>query len=164
MFRLLFYFLSFIFVFAFHQILKILLSSFTPHLFLLQVVYFALFYSSRISMIYGFIVGIIIDIFSITPIGLQSFVFVLISYIVGKLEEKIEKTNIFTQVIISLFASILYIACHYFFVKILPSIETRSLLIGEYFSILTTSAVAPLFFKLLHWWDRVITQILYSKY
>jgi rod shape-determining protein MreD len=151
MFRLLFYFLSFIFVFAFHQILKILLSSFTPHLFLLQVVYFALFYSSRISMIYGFIVGIIIDIFSITPIG-------------GKLEEKIEKTNIFTQVIISLFASILYIACHYFFVKILPSIETRSLLIGEYFSILTTSAVAPLFFKLLHWWDRVITQILYSKY
>jgi|GEM_PF-5029812 len=164
MLHFLFYFFSFIFVFAFHQVFKIFLTSFTPHLFLLQIVYFALFYSSRIGMIYGFVIGFVIDIFSITPIGLQSFVFVLISYIVGKLEEKIEKANLVVQILICLFASALYTVCHYFFVKILPSVETRTLSLGEYFSVFTTSAIAPLFFRLFQWWDRVITQILYSKY
>lgn len=56
-----------------------------PSFSLILILYIAISNGSFVGLICGFVSGLILDFLSLAPIGLHSFIFTLMGYIVGKL-------------------------------------------------------------------------------
>lgn len=94
-------------------IVQIALSSFLhhshirPNLMLIVTAFFALFSDERFGAETGLLCGLLLDIFSIRPFGLNAALFGAAGYLIGKSNSKFYKDSVITHVILTFAASLL---------------------------------------------------------
>jgi len=117
--------------------------------------YFCFYQPDRISVIYLFILGLIFDSLQITPLGMTSLCFIVVSKLIYFLKKKRTRTNFQNEfisfVIVLVAVQILTLIIFYYFSKSSPE---YSLLI---INITLTLALYPLFRYILQFFYRYQT-------
>lgn len=112
-------------VIFFFQILLIGFFNFEgtrPDVILLATIFFALFTDARLGLRVGFLSGLLLDIVSIRLPGMNTALYALCGYVVGKYNGKFYKESAITHFIITLTASI-FILTVLFLSASLPHLE-----------------------------------------
>ena len=155
---LLFVFLTLILTLVAQSVFSLYLPLFglVPELVLISVVYFSLKQGAIFGEFYGFVAGIILDVFSLQIFGLRSFLFTIVGFSVGSYSHKLDESKIKVQVLINFVAMFL---C-FFVMKIIsvfffsnPAIFNVK---GLLWTIVYSCAIVPFEFILLEIWVKKI--------
>ena len=93
-------------------------SPFRPNLLIIITFFFALFTDEKFAFKTGLLSGILLDIFSIRFLGLNTFLFSFSSYIIGKYNHKFYKDSIITHVILTFMMSFFILSVYFLFVNL----------------------------------------------
>jgi len=80
-----------------------------PQILLVCVIFFSLRYGALFGEIFGFISGLFLDTFAISIFGVNSLVFILVSYIYGNFSKKLDENKIGVQMLLVFIASYLHV-------------------------------------------------------
>jgi rod shape-determining protein MreD len=123
-----------------------------PNFILILVVYIGLTRGVIAAEIIGFLFGLTWDVFSTDVFGIRAVVFTTVGYLIGMMNKNFDKDSFSTQIIIMLFANIVYWCWFSFIYLILYSGENNHLFfitIKSVFKILSTALFAPVVFFIL---------------
>ncbi len=121
-----------------------------PELLLIVTIFFGFHFGIIRGAETGLICGILKDLFSITPFGVNTFSFLCIGFLSGYLRNKLYKENFFVQFLLSNLA--VYFATAIYFLYMHKSLDGE---IGVYFWRITaykglyTGVIAPILFYIL---------------
>lgn len=79
-----------------------------PNLFIILVLFIGLFMNKKIACVYGFIIGMYLDILTGKQIGISAFIFSFIGYICGVIDKSFSKESKLNIIIIVICATIVY--------------------------------------------------------
>ncbi|GHU22360.1 rod shape-determining protein MreD [Spirochaetia bacterium] len=122
-----------------------------PDLVLIVIVFSAFYNGSLTGQLTGFFSGILLDLLSASPLGLNALVFVIIGALVGLLHEALSINNLFFGALIcttaTLFKVIFYIGLHQIFTQSIPAY-----IFGDptfFTELISNTILAPVVFFLL---------------
>jgi rod shape-determining protein MreD len=126
-------------------------SVFIPNFWLITVFFLTIYKNSRLSLITIFLLGIFMDVFEIGIFGLNSFLFLIIYFLIKRLLPKIyfeQSAEINPNIIFIIFIfSVFYYMSKFFIFKLFNlNIHLELKIIYKFISILIFS---PIFFKIL---------------
>jgi rod shape-determining protein MreD len=78
-----------------------------PSLFLIAVIYIALFWGKRPGMWFGFAAGLFLDLFAPQHMGLNTLLFTSVGFLVGSMAASLYREKFLSQVLILLFVSLM---------------------------------------------------------
>lgn len=90
-----------------------------PNLFLGYVVFLALFFSHTETVIWSFLIGVILDFIYLKVFGINSIAFLITGYTIGWLNKRVDESIRRVQIIILFLASFLYFLSYFIFSLIL---------------------------------------------
>jgi rod shape-determining protein MreD len=79
-----------------------------PNFILILIVYLGLSKGSMDAQLLGFLFGLTWDVFSTDIFGIRAIMFTFIGYFIGILSKKFDRSRVFTQCAVVLFASVIY--------------------------------------------------------
>lgn len=94
------------------------ISGVKPNLFVILVLFIGLFMNKKIACIYGFIIGLYLDVLTGKQIGISAFTYALIGYLCGILDKSFSKENRINIIIMVICSTILYEVSVYLFYAI----------------------------------------------
>ncbi|EFW37485.1 rod shape-determining protein MreD [Treponema phagedenis F0421] len=124
----------------------------SPDLVLVLILYLAIYNGSRVGIWTGFFSGLAIDFLSISPIGLHSFTFTLIGYLVGKLYDRYNLNKFFVPIVLA-FSATLIKAALFFVLHLLfgTNIKVYNVLgLNFWIEVGINALCAPILFGLLN--------------
>lgn len=86
-----------------------------PNLFLAYIVFFALFFGHTETVIWSFFIGAILDFIYLKIFGINTLLFLIIGYLIGWLNKRVDERLKKVQIIILLLASVLYFLLYFLF-------------------------------------------------
>ncbi|MGR3310799.1 MAG: rod shape-determining protein MreD [Candidatus Brocadiales bacterium] len=122
-----------------------------PDLFIIFVIIFSLKIDTKQASLLNFFVGITKDIFSLGPLGLNAFLFIICGFLISLIKDRIFKEHPLTQAIITFFTSLLY-GIGYVFILSLSSYSVSITGVGWRVTMAAfyTALIAPFAYRLLH--------------
>lgn len=124
-----------------------------PNFQLLAVVFFALRYGSVPGEYFGFFLGLLADVGSISIFGSQTFVFTLIGYLCGQLRGKIDDEQPFAQMGLVLAVGMFYILGLYCLENMFTGGGQRFKISMSIIQPIYTALISPLIFWFLLRWS-----------
>jgi rod shape-determining protein MreD len=79
-----------------------------PDLFIIFVIFFSLKVDIKQASLLNFFVGLTKDVFSVGPLGLNAFLFIICGLLISLIKDRIFKEHPFTQAVITFLTSSLY--------------------------------------------------------
>ena len=128
---------------------------FVPRLLIVFLIFIASYYSRQRAIFYGFLFGLLYDMYHIDIIGLYTFMYPLICYISSIIIRQIERQTL-SVMLLSLGMIILLELLSYLFASI---IALTSIGFGEFFTarLVPTIIVNSLFIGMFGWVFKVVT-------
>ncbi|ARD47033.1 rod shape-determining protein MreD [Sporosarcina sp. P33] len=129
---------------------------FVPRFLMIYLIFIAAYYNSRRAILYGFILGLLYDMYHIDIIGLYTFMYPLICYVSAWILRQIER-QILTVMILSVVMIVLLELLSFFFASIiaLTSIEFNEFLTSR---LIPTMIANSLFIVMFGWIFKQITE------
>ena len=93
-------------------------SPFKPNLLIIITAFFALFTDKRLGLEVGFLSGLLLDIFSIRFFGLNTILFSLGGYLIGKYNNKFYREGPLTHIILTFAISFFIFSSNFLFVNL----------------------------------------------
>ncbi|PIC80635.1 rod shape-determining protein MreD [Sporosarcina sp. P18a] len=106
-----------------------------PRFLIVYLIFIATYYTSKRAIIYGFVLGLLYDMYHIDIIGLYTFMYPLICYVAALVIRQIERHTV-TVMVLSVVMIVLLELLSYFFASV---IALTSIDFGEFF----TSRLVP---------------------
>jgi len=98
--------------------LYIFFSNIVLEFLVISLIYFSLKYGSIFGEFYGFLSGILLDIFSVSIFGLRSLVLTILGFLLGKMSHKVDEDKIKVQLLLCFFVLSFYYLFIFLFCKI----------------------------------------------
>lgn len=104
--------------------IQVLLSNFLafgllrPNLMIIITFFFAFFTDEKFGFKIGLLSGILLDIFSIRFLGLNTFLFSFSGYIIGRYNNKFYKDSVITHIILTFMISFFILSVYFLFVNL----------------------------------------------
>lgn len=124
-----------------------------PNLFVVLILFIGLFADKKIAAVFGFFMGIYLDILTSKQVGISAIVFVFLGYICGFLDKSFSKESKITIILMVLGGTLLYEVVVFIYTSILNNIPLdllgflRVLSIELIFNALLTIILDPLIKK-----------------
>lgn len=67
------------------------------------------------SMFFAFLLGLFMDIYSLSPFGMNALFYVIISYLIYHLKSKLDLNSFFTRIVLSFILNYIYLAFYIIF-------------------------------------------------
>ena len=127
-----------------------------PRFLIIFLIFIAAYYDSRRAVMYGFIFGLLYDMYNIDIIGLYTFMYPLICYVTGVVIRQIER-HIVTVMLLSVVMIVLLELLSYFFASViaLTSIDFSELFTSR---LIPTMIANSLFIVMFGWTFKQVTQ------
>ncbi|PIC98801.1 MULTISPECIES: rod shape-determining protein MreD [unclassified Sporosarcina] len=127
-----------------------------PRFLIVYLIFIATYYNSKRAIIYGFVLGLLYDMYHIDIIGLYTFMYPLICYVAALVIRQIER-HIVTVMVLSVVMIVLLELLSYFFASV---IALTSIDFGEFFTnrLVPTMIANALFIVMFGYMFKQITE------
>lgn len=127
-----------------------------PRFLIVYLIFIAIYYNSKRAILYGFVLGLLYDMYHIDIIGLYTFMYPLICYVSVVVIRQIERHTV-TVMVLSLVMIVLLELLSYFFASV---IALTSIDFGEFFTsrLVPTMIANSLFIVMFGWTFKQITE------
>ncbi|PIC87222.1 rod shape-determining protein MreD [Sporosarcina sp. P20a] len=127
-----------------------------PRFLIVYLIFIATYYNSKRAIIYGFVLGLLYDMYHIDIIGLYTFMYPLICYVAALVIRQIER-HIVTVMVLSVVMIVLLELLSYFFASV---IALTSIDFGEFFTsrLVPTMIANSLFIVMFGYMFKQITE------
>lgn len=127
-----------------------------PRFLIIFLIFIATYYDSKQAVIYGFVFGLLYDMYHIDIIGLYTFMYPLICYVAALIIRQIER-HIAAVMLLSVVMIVLLELLSYFFASL---IALTSIDFGEFFSsrLIPTMIANSLFIVMFGWLFKQVTE------
>lgn len=130
-----------------------------PDLVVLIVVAWAIFDDAQEGMVWAFIGGLFLDLFSGTPLGVSSLVLVPITYLVGLAEARVYRSSLLLPILLMGSGALAYHVLYLLALRLLAGMSVSWLLVPWYVTLpsllFDAILILPALWILRQWYDKL---------